>query len=123
MISYLRGEPAGRRVQELLAQAKTGQITLYLCLINYGEVMYISERRGGRQAAELAISIIDNLPLEVVSVDRKLTFAAAHIKARYPLSFSDTFVIASAQMLNATVVTGDPEFKKAEGLVPIEWLG
>jgi len=109
----LRGEPAAKRVQALLAEA--GRLRLYLCLVNYGEVIYISERKGGRPAAEEAIRIVDALPVEVVPADRNLTFAAAHIKAHHPLSYADAFAVALAQQLDAVIVTGDPEFKERGG--------
>jgi len=47
---------------------------------------------------------------------------AARIKAEYPLSFADCFAIAIARCQKAAVLTGDPEFKKVEHLVKIEWL-
>ena len=37
-------------------------------------------------------------------------------------SYADAFAVALAQMKQAAVVTGDPDFRKFEGLVPIEWL-
>jgi predicted nucleic acid-binding protein len=122
LLAYLRGEPGAERVRDLLLRARSGEARLYLCLINYGEVLYISERQGGRPAAEEAIRIIDHLPLETVLADRDLTFAAAHLKARYPISYADAFAAALAQKLSATLVTGDPEFRKVEAVVEIEWL-
>jgi predicted nucleic acid-binding protein len=47
---------------------------------------------------------------------------AARIKAEYPLSFSDCFAVDTARRENAIILTGDPEFKKVEHLVEIEWL-
>jgi len=122
LLAYLRGEPGAERVRDLLLRARSGEAHLYLCLVNYGEVLYISERQGGRPAAEEAIRIIDHLPLEIVPADRDLTFAAAHLKARYPISYADAFAAALAQKLGAILVTGDPEFRKVEAVVEIEWL-
>lgn len=122
LLAYLRGEPGAERVRDLLLRARSGEARLYLCLVNYGEVLYISERQGGRPAAEEAIRIIDHLPLETVLADRDLTFAAAHLKARYPISYADAFAATLAQKLSATLVTGDPEFRKVEAVVEIEWL-
>ncbi|MBO9369730.1 MAG: type II toxin-antitoxin system VapC family toxin [Chloroflexi bacterium] len=122
LLAYLRGEPGAERVRDLLLRARSGEARLYLCLVNYGEVLYISECQGGRPAAEEAIRIIDHLPLETVLADRDLTFAAAHLKARYPISYADAFAAALAQKLSATLVTGDPEFRKVEAVVEIEWL-
>jgi len=53
---------------------------------------------------------------------RARTFAAAHIKAHYRVSFADAFAIALAQESTATAVTGDPEFREVEKLIPILWL-
>ena len=50
------------------------------------------------------------------------TFAAAHIKAHYKVPFADAFAIALAQESAAPVVTGDPEFKEVEKLIPVLWL-
>ena len=122
LLAYLRGEPGAERVRDLLLRARSGEARLYLCLVNYGEVLYISERQGGRPAAEEAIRIVDHLPLEIVPADRDLTFAAAHLKARYPISYVDAFAAALAQKLGATLVTGDPEFRKVEAVVEVEWL-
>jgi len=122
LLAYLRGEPGAERVRDLLLRARSGEAHLYWCLVNYGEVLYISECQGGRPAAEEAIRIIDHLPLEIVPADRDLTFAAAHLKARYPISYADAFAAALAQKLGAILVTGDPEFRKVEAIVEIEWL-
>lgn len=122
IIAYLRGEEGAEKVRDLLHRASAGGARLYFCLVNYGEVLYISERMGGRLAAEEAIRVIDHLPLEVVPADRALTFAAAHLKAGYPLSYADAFAAALAWQLEAPVVTGDPEFRAVEGIVQVEWL-
>jgi len=47
---------------------------------------------------------------------------AAKIKGRYPLSYADTFAVATALRKDAAIITGDPEFKQVESLVSIEWL-
>ncbi|MCX6375220.1 MAG: hypothetical protein NTU88_04140 [Armatimonadetes bacterium] len=44
------------------------------------------------------------------------------MKARYAISLADCFAAALAQDLDCPLVTGDPEFKKLEGMLKIEWL-
>ena len=39
------------------------------------------------------------------------------------IPYADCFAAATAIKEKATVVTGDPEFRKVEGLVGIDWLG
>jgi len=58
----------------------------------------------------------------VIDADRQLTFAAAHVKAQYALSCADAFAVALAQGMDATLLTGDPEFRQVRHLIAIEWL-
>jgi predicted nucleic acid-binding protein len=53
---------------------------------------------------------------------QSLVRAAAEKKSEPARSYADAFCIATAQRLNATVLTGDPEFKSVEHLIKIRWL-
>jgi len=121
-MAYIRDEPGGLRVKELIRAAEQGKMHLYLSIINYGEVLYSVERRWGKVELQRVISTLDSLPIEIMPIDRPLVVAAAHVKARYPLSYADAFAVALAQRLGATIITGDPEFRVVKGLVRIEWL-
>lgn len=122
LLAYLNGEEGHQRVAKVLGQAQEEQKRLYLSIINYGEVVYIVERARGLTQAQRTIAAVDQLPIEVIEADRRLTFAAAHVKANYPLAYADCFTIALAQDKAATVLTGDPEFRAVESLATIEWL-
>ena len=93
-----------------------------MTVINVGEVLYVTERRRGPTGARAAIALLDLLGVRVVDADRRLTFAAAHIKANHALSYADAFAAALARRLDAVLITGDPEFRSVESLVRIEWL-
>ena len=54
--------------------------------------------------------------------DRLLVFEAAHVKARYPVSYADAFSVALARRNRGRVLTGDPEFKAVECEVRVHWL-
>jgi hypothetical protein len=54
---------------------------------------------------------------EEVTLDRVLT--AAQVKAHHTICYTDTFTVALAQELDATIVTGNPEFKQVESFVQI----
>ena len=47
---------------------------------------------------------------------------AAKVKAQFPLSYADAFVVATAQRSQAIVVTGDPEFRAVSHLIEVLWL-
>jgi predicted nucleic acid-binding protein len=44
------------------------------------------------------------------------------LKARYPISLGDCFAAALALQLNCPLVTADPEFRKLEDILQVEWL-
>ncbi|MFZ6006443.1 MAG: PIN domain-containing protein [Nitrospirota bacterium] len=47
---------------------------------------------------------------------------AAKLKAQHPVAYADCFAAALGIIKNATVVTGDPEFKRCGKRVKIEWV-
>jgi len=124
LLAYLEAEPGGSRVAELLEAAIEQKCRLYLCVVNLGEVMYIAERERGLPKAQETLARIDELPVEVVTADRTLTLAAAHLKAQWPLAYADCFAAALSQIKNAPLVTGDPEFHKVGpgSTLQLEWL-
>ena len=124
LLAYLEAERGSDRVWELLEAAKGGKCHLYMCVVNLGEVMYIVERERGLPKAQETLARIDELPIAIIDVDRALTLAAAHLKMDCPIAYADCFAAALSQLKNATLITGDPEFRKikADCDVQIEWL-
>lgn len=101
-----------------------------MTLINLGEVAYIVEREQGADAANAvwANFLADNHPdgrvIRFLDVDAPLVRRAAAIKAGGGISYADCFAAAAAERLGCPVLTGDPEFAKAEKLgIAVDWLG
>lgn len=124
LIAYLEAEPGSQRVKQLLEAAKGGRCHLYMCVVNLGEVIYIAERERGLPKAQETLARIDELPIEIVNADRTLTMTAAHLKSDCPIAYADCFAAALSKMKNASLVTGDPEFRKIkpDSALQIEWL-
>jgi predicted nucleic acid-binding protein len=122
LLSYLQDEMDAPRIEKHLENAKKGKSRLFVSLINLGEILYITERKGGLPKAQEALAGILQLPLEVLPVDEQIVFSAAHIKANHHISYADSFAVAAAIRQNAVIVTGDPEFKSVESLATIEWM-
>ena len=122
VLAYLSGEPAAQQVRQVLRTARRNQVVALLSLIAYGECLYIIEREQGLQQAQRAVGIIDQLALRVMPADRPLVFEAAHVKARYRLSYADAFSVALAARHHGRVMTGDPEFEAVESEIPVLWL-
>ena len=122
LLAYLQDEPVAARIEKLLDNAEKDKCRLFLSIINLGELLYITERRGGVAKAQDALALIRQLPIQVVPADEQVVFAAAHIKANHTLSYADAFVVAVAMQENASILTADPEFQSVERLVTVEWL-
>ena len=110
LLAYFGAEPGESQIKTVLTRATAGQAATYLSVINLGEVAYITEREQGASAARRTLAAIDQLPIKIIEADRRLALAAAHVKAHYPISFAEAFVVALAQQMQAVILTGDPEF-------------
>jgi ribonuclease VapC len=122
LLAYLQEEPGHQRVRDLLGDAALGRLSLSMCIVNFGEVLYWLERRQGATAANALTGNVRDLPINLVHADLDLTVSAARIKAAHPVSLADAYAAALAQRLNAAVLTGDPDFQRLEGAVAVEWL-
>jgi ribonuclease VapC len=100
---------------------KTGA-TKYINAINLGEIIYSTKKEFGDQKKLEVLANIERLNFTILPIPNNLIFQAAEYKAQYAISYADSFALASAVEHKATLVTGDPEFKKVEHLVDIVWI-
>jgi len=122
MLALLQLEAGADQVAALLREAEQETSRVLMSLISLGEVAYIIERRWGETRLRNFLAYANEAPIEIAPVDQDRVFAAAHIKAHYSISYADAFAVALTQELEATVVTGAPEFRAVEGLVSVQWL-
>ena len=125
LIGYLENESFSDRIQHVLTQAKNRNALLYIHAIHIGEVYYITLREQGKSLADLAYARIKALPIKMIDrIDEELLLTAAGLKAKYPISYADSFAAALAMIKNCPLLTGDPEFTSLEkqGIISIEWL-
>ena len=122
ILAYFQAEPGGLKVKALLKQAKAEDVVTSMSLINLGEVIYNTGRKLGENRAKEILDDIMLLPVQLAEVTLARVLSAAQIKTHYPISYADAFAVSLAQELNATIVTGDPEFKQVKSLVTLFWL-
>ena len=125
LIGYLENESFSDQIQHILTQAKKRDFRLYIHAIHIGEVYYITLREQGKSLADLAYARIKALPIKTIDrIDEELLLTAAGLKAKYPISYADSFAAALAMTKNCPLLTGDPEFTSLEkqGIISIEWL-
>jgi ribonuclease VapC len=120
LLAYLKKEDKYEKVKTLLGSKGA---VLMMNEINLGECFYILARERGMDRAEYFVqTILPSLPIIKRSNTFRDVIEAAEIKAAHALSYADCFAVQTAREENAPIVTGDPEFKKAEKLVKIDWL-
>ena len=122
VLAFLEQEPGASVVRTIFEYGQQHKDRIWISLINLGECLYIIEREQGLKAAVRTIAALRQLPILEAEATRDRTFAAAHIKAQYRVSFADAFAIALAIEKKAAIVTGDPEFKQVESLASVLWL-
>jgi predicted nucleic acid-binding protein len=121
LFAYFENEQGADLVAELFEQSTEG-VRVSLSIINLGELLYATERERGIEEATSRLADVREFPITLVGVTEQQVLAAAHIKAQHAVSYADAFAIALAQELNATIVTGDPEFQSVEKPIAILWL-
>ena len=122
MLAFLNKERGFEKVRSLLRAAETSSEPLLMNEINIGEVYYVTAKDRSVDRAEDFLHRLETLPILPVSNFFADVLEAARIKARFPISYADAFVVATAVRMNAAIVTGDPEFQVVPHLVTIVWL-
>jgi ribonuclease VapC len=122
MLRFFYRESGAERVRALLIEAGINASPCLISAINVGELIYIIRRRSGEDAKLQMLVKLSSLGFTILPCPNELIFRAAELKARFAMSYADTFAVASAIKHNATLVTGDPEFRQVEQLVKILWV-
>jgi ribonuclease VapC len=122
VLAWFQNEKGAGKVNGFIKQAQLKSAKLLMSVVNLGEVYYITYRERGMVLAEHTLSIIENLPIEIITVNKDLALKAAGIKSIYAVAYADAFSAALGIITESAVITGDPEFKLLVNLVKIEWL-
>ena len=122
VIAYLEREEGYEEIAKLFDECVAKDRELFLCVVNWGEVIYHALRTGGEKTAGLAEDAMRALPLEIVEANKDLTYQAARLKASGKISYTDCFAAALAIKKKCELVTGDKEFKQVESKVKIRWI-
>lgn len=112
-MAMLLGEPPAQQVRSLILDRRPA-----ISSINLGEVLYSLTRTVGLAFAEDRVDGVRQV-VEVVDPDWPLVKAAARIKAGGGLSYADAFCLATGEVHEAAVATGDPEMLRYEGPVDL----
>jgi predicted nucleic acid-binding protein len=122
LLAFFQKEKGTEIVAKILRGAEKHHLARLICVINLGEIIYMTKRRFGDQKKMEILGRVHQLGFKILPVPEPLVYKAAEFKAEYPISYADCFALACALEHSAILVTGDPEFKKVVHLVSIEWI-
>lgn len=114
LLAFLKGEPAAARVEAEWVAAGAA-----ISSINLGEVLYIRMRTAGKERARADVEAIRG-HLTVLDPSWETVEVAAEIKMAGGLSLADAFCVATASLLEAPLLTGDPEIVERAGQLGCE---
>ena len=118
LLRFFQKEPGNEPVKAILDDVQLGRSCAMLNVINMGEIVYTVQRRFGLKYKLDTVMNINRLGVVILPAPNDLVFRAAELKAQFAMSYA----VASAMEHDATVVTGDPEFRQVEALVKILWI-
>ncbi len=122
IIAFYADEKGSDLVEQVLTECLTGKARGWMTVINWGEIFYATAKVKGLKVALDIMKNLESYPLIIVDADKKLTWEAAKLKAKYPIAYADCFALALAKQKEADLLTGDPEFRKVKENVKIIWL-
>ena len=122
LLKFFQKEKGYEKVFHLLEEIRKTGATKYINAINLGEIIYSTKKEFGDQKKLEVLANIERLNFTILPIPNNLIFQAAEYKAQYAISYADSLALASAVEHKATLVTGDPEFKKVEHLIDIVWI-
>jgi ribonuclease VapC len=122
ILKWTQKESGYKKVKAMMMACRDKSMVGYMNQINLGEVYYITIRAVGLDGAKTFLENFRRLPIALIAPDDELIWRAAEIKADYSISYADSFAAATAMRYDATILTGDPEFKKLGKMVSVQWL-
>lgn len=123
LLKLFQKEKGYGEMVRLLNKINKSSAAKYINIITLGEILYCTKREFGDHKKLEVLANIERLNFTILPVSNNLVFQAAEYKAQYSISYADCFVLASSIEIKATVVTGDPDFKKVEHLIDkIIWI-
>jgi PIN domain nuclease of toxin-antitoxin system len=122
IVGLLLSQATGAPVGDVLREAREGQLSLLMCVVNAAEVMVALERAGGAEASHRTLEGLQEMPIRLVGVDLELAARAAWFKAGGGLSYGGAFAAALAHRESVPLLTGDRDFERVADRVEVRWL-
>lgn len=126
ILAWLQGGAGAPEVRDWLVKAEQKDVDVFMSIVNLGEVYYRLQKVGQAEAADEFLQDIRTaaIPVKPAPATNRRVWAAARLKARYPIAYADGFAAALAQEMHSPLLTGDPDFEQLarDGTLQVVWL-
>ena len=122
LLTYFEAQPGYEKVTDIFEESGKQPFEIFVSIVNWGEVLYLVERKHGVHRRDAIEHLMNQMNLEVISPGKETTRKAAHLKAVHKLPYADCFAAALAMEKKAVLVTGDKDFKTVENQVDVLWI-
>jgi uncharacterized protein with PIN domain len=123
ILRYLDDEPGAARVEACINSHIAGRDQIVVSAVQWGEVAAILLKRHGQAAADTALYDLRTFDFDLVPATANRAQRAAFLKVKMSIPYADAFAVELASDSPAhLLITGDFDFKAAEGQIKIEFL-
>jgi len=88
MIAFFEDESGADRVSKILNEIVERKAKGFMSVMNWGEIFYNTMREQGIEVAETIITQFNKYQIQLIDVDKKLTYQAAKLKAKYAVAYA-----------------------------------
>jgi predicted nucleic acid-binding protein len=118
-VEYLIGSKLGKKLNEVLDESNS---EVYTCAITLGEVISKVTREGRDVEAAYSMLLSNS---QIININEELSKHAGLLhfemrKTQKDFGLADAYVLATAKMLKAKILTGDAHFKSVKEAVLIK---
>lgn len=119
LIAHADDEPGSQVVEEYLDAVAVEDVTGYASCVNLAEIRYTIARKYDRTTAADYLDWLDDLGIETMDIDAVWVEASEYV-LEYNPALGDSFALATAERVDATLlVGGDNDYDEISD-IPIE---
>jgi len=108
LLAFLNDEEGADKVEDLLIQSVTDDVSVSMSIVNLLEVYYGELRDKGSDIAQIVLDMVQHYSIKIINTISGQVFQeAARLKAVYRISLADCIGIATATELSGQFVTSD----------------
>jgi predicted nucleic acid-binding protein len=119
LIAHADDEPGSAAVEEYLDAVAAEDTAGYACCVNLAEIRYALARKYDRTTADEYLDWLSDLGIETVDVGDAWVGASEYILTYNP-ALGDSFALAAAETVEATLLIGGDDDYDEVSDVPIE---